>query len=185
MSNGEEIISPNPLYTKRTFDAKKQKKTIDYNDPFDVRNFVASFDSPKYGSVTKDIENILSLRKQTLMPCFRRYPSLGADLMDTYPVKEAPFPNPVKEVSVANHVRDVVMFDDAMAMGHDTNAPDSVVIIGSDDDEPTSARPFQPYRDIVLNKPEGQFSMKQFLVSCLESFWDSSEDFWFELIRVV
>ena len=60
MSNGEEIISPNPLYTKRTFDAKKQKKTIDYNDPFDVRNFVASFDSPKYGSVTKDIENIIN-----------------------------------------------------------------------------------------------------------------------------
>ncbi|CAH1444821.1 unnamed protein product [Lactuca virosa] len=163
LSNGEEIISPNPLYTKCTFDAKKQKKTIDYNDPFGVRNFVASFDSPKYGSVTKDIENILSLRKQTLMPCFRRYPSLGADLLDTYPVKEAPIPNPVKEVSVANPVRDVVMFDDAMAMGHDTNPPDSVVIIGSDDDEPTSARPFQPYRDIVLNKPEGQFSMKQFL----------------------
>ncbi|KAI3786373.1 hypothetical protein L1987_40000 [Smallanthus sonchifolius] len=32
-----------------------------------------------------------------------------------------------------------------------------------DDDEPISATPFQPYPDVVLNKPEGQFLLKQFL----------------------
>lgn len=152
MNNSEESVSPRPLYAVYTLDANKPMKTVDHTDPFTIRNWVEGLDSAKYGSVTKDIEDLLLLRKQMLMPCFKRFPSLRADLMEV---------NPVKEASIANPTRDIVMVDDGM--GHDTIAPDSVVIIGSDDDEPTYGRPFQPYRDIVLSKPEGQFSMKQFL----------------------
>ncbi|XP_024959773.1 protein CHROMATIN REMODELING 35-like [Cynara cardunculus var. scolymus] len=164
MNNSEESVSPRPLYTAYTLDANKPMKTVDHSDPFTIRNWVEEIDSAKYGSVTKDIEDLLLLRKQMLMPCFKRFPSLRADLMDV---------NSVKEASTANPTRDIVMVDNDM--GHDTIAPDSVVIIGSDDDEPTYGRPFQPYRDIVLSKPEGQFLMKQFLVSSPNFFVIFSE----------
>nr|XP_043630663.1 protein CHROMATIN REMODELING 35-like [Erigeron canadensis] len=151
--NGEESVSPSPLYAAYTLDANKTNKTVDHTNPFNIRNLIQEIDSSKYGSVTKDIEDLLLLRKQMLMPCLRRFPSLRADIMET---------NHVKDVSNANPMRDVVMFD--AGNGHDMKAPDNVVNIDSDDDdEPKFGRPFQPYRDIVLNKSEGQFSMKQFL----------------------
>ncbi|KAM0028895.1 putative DNA helicase chromatin remodeling SNF2 family [Helianthus debilis subsp. tardiflorus] len=149
----EESASPSPLYSAYAYDANKSKRTIDYSNPFVIRDRMQELDSPKYGSVTKDIEDLILLRKQMLMPSFRRFPSLGADLMETNHVKN--------EVHVTNPVRDIVMHDAGNV--HDTNAPGAVVNIDSDDDEPTIGRPFQPYRDVVLNKPEGQFSMKQFL----------------------
>ncbi|KAJ9551741.1 hypothetical protein OSB04_015786 [Centaurea solstitialis] len=152
MNNSDESVSPRPLYTTHTLDANTPMKTVDHTDPFTTRNWVEGLDSAKYGSVTKDIEDLILLRKQMLMPCFKRFPSLRADLMEV---------NPVKEASTANPIRDIVMVDDCM--DQDTVTPNSVVVIGSDDDEPTYGRPFQPYRDIVLSKPEGQFSMKQFL----------------------
>lgn len=156
MIKSEESVFPSPLYTAYTIDAKKAKKTIDYTDPFVIRNLVQRIDSPKYGSVTKEIEDLLLLRKQVLMPCFKRFPSLRSDLMET---------NSVREVPIANSGRDIVMLDDSAS--RDTNAPSTDIIAVSDDDdeEPALGRPFQPYQDIVLNKPEGEFSMKQFLVA--------------------
>lgn len=154
LKNNEESISPSPLYAAYAFDANKSKRTVDYSNPFAMRDWIQELDSLKFGSVTKDIEELILLRKHILMPSFKRFPSLGADLMETKPV--------INGVTT-NHVRDIVMSDAGNA--HDTNAPGTVVTIDSDDDQPTMARPFQPYRDVVLNKPEGQFSMKQFLVS--------------------
>ncbi|KAL8264536.1 hypothetical protein R6Q59_022666 [Mikania micrantha] len=151
--NNEENASPSPLYTRCVFEANKSKKTVDYTNPFAIRDRMQELDSLKYGSVTKDIEDLILLRKQMLMPSFKRFPSLGADLMQTHPVKN--------EIPTTNPGGDIVMNDADNV--HDTNAPDTVVTIDSDDDEPTIGRPFQPYRDVVLNKPEGQFSMKQFL----------------------
>nr|GEY49568.1 protein chromatin remodeling 35-like [Tanacetum cinerariifolium] len=91
MANGEASVSPSPPYTPHTFDANKMKQTVDHTNPFAVRNLVQGFDSAKHGSVTGQI----------LMPCFKTFPSLQTDLMQ----------NPVKEVSDANLVRDVFMFD--------------------------------------------------------------------------
>ncbi|XP_071736756.1 protein CHROMATIN REMODELING 35 [Rutidosis leptorrhynchoides] len=152
MMKSEESVSPSPLYASYTLDANKTNNAVDYKDPFALRDFVQGLDAPKYGSVTKDIEDLFLLRKQMLMPVFKKYPSLRPDLMD---------PFPAKEVSNANPVRDIVMVDNDNSQV--TNAPGDIVTIESDDDEPTPARPFQPYRDVVLNKPEGQFSLKQFL----------------------
>lgn len=89
MANGEASVSPSPPYTPHTFDANKMKQTVDHTNPFAVRNLVQGFDSAKHGSVTGQ------------MPCFRTFPPLQTDLMQ----------NPVKEVSNANLVRDMFMFD--------------------------------------------------------------------------
>nr|GEU96067.1 protein chromatin remodeling 35-like [Tanacetum cinerariifolium] len=156
MIKSEERVFPSPMHSAYTIDGKKAKKTVDYTDPFVIRNLVQRIDSPKYGSVTKEIEDLFQLRKQVLMPFFKRFPSLRSDLMETNSL----VPN-------ANSGRDHVMLVDSVC--RDTNAPSTDIIAIPDDDdddeEPTLGRPFQPYRDIVLNKPEGEFSMKQFLES--------------------
>nr|GEX54774.1 probable leucine-rich repeat receptor-like protein kinase At5g49770 [Tanacetum cinerariifolium] len=91
MANGEASVSPSPPYTAHTFDANKMKQTVDHTNPFAVRNLVQGFDSAKHGSI----------KGQILMPCFKTFPSLQTDLME----------NHVKEVSDANLVRDMFMFD--------------------------------------------------------------------------
>ncbi|PWA74776.1 FAR1 DNA binding domain-containing protein [Artemisia annua] len=93
MANGETSVSPSPPYTPHTFDANKMKQTVDHTNPFAVRNVVQGFDSAKHGSVTGQIP----------MPCFRTFPLLPTDLT---------LINPVKEVSNANLVRCMFMFDD-------------------------------------------------------------------------
>lgn len=87
-------------------------------------------DSPKYGSVTKDIEELFSKRKQMFMPYIVSFPALTAD--------------PVELKTIVNG-----------ETRHDTNKSNSIVIIDSDDDEPTCPRPSHPDMDIVLSKPNG------------------------------
>nr|GEU54175.1 hypothetical protein [Tanacetum cinerariifolium] len=62
------------------------------------------------------------------------------------------------EVPNANSGRDIVTLDDSVSC--DMNAPSTDIISIPDDEEPTLGRPFQLYRDIVLNKLEGLFLMK-------------------------
>ncbi|KAK1431140.1 hypothetical protein QVD17_14405 [Tagetes erecta] len=135
--NGEERASPSLLHTMYTFDANKLKRTIDHTNPFAIRNSVQELDSAKYWPGTKDTEDLLLPRKQMLMPSFTRFPSLQADLKET---------NHVKCVSIANPMRD-----------------DVLMYYGGNDNEPTSAMPFQPYQDVNLNRPEGQFLLKHVL----------------------
>nr|XP_043627293.1 uncharacterized protein LOC122598879 [Erigeron canadensis] len=140
----EEGASSSPLYTAYTFDSDKSNGATDHMDPFAVKNWGQELYLTKYGSAIKDFEDHL-LRKQMMMQ--RRVPSLHADLVET---------NPVKDISIADLVRNAVMC-------HDISVPDAALIAVSDVNEPISARPFQPYRDIILNKPDGQCLMKQFL----------------------
>lgn len=166
LANNKESASPSPQYSSYAYDAKKLKRTTDYTNPFAIRDWMQELDSPEFGSVTKEIADLRLHRKHMLGPTFRKFPSLRADLMETSSVKT--------EIPATNHVRDIVMHDAANVNG--INAPGAVVNIESDDDEPTVGRPFQPYRDVVLSKPEGEFSMKQFLVSFINILVSFSED---------
>lgn len=136
-SNGE-IISPSPRY-KHVYmsdKTKSKRKNFDHTDPFAIRDFVLGFDSPKYGSVTKDIEDLFSRKKQMFMPTFRKFPLLGVDSLDLKPGKDI-------SIAIEN-------------TKHDTNAQAQqlVVIIDSDDDdEPTSQIPSKSFQDAVLKIP--------------------------------
>ncbi|KAJ0725972.1 putative DNA helicase chromatin remodeling SNF2 family [Helianthus annuus] len=126
------------------FDAHKNRK-VDTTNPFALRDWVVgldSADSAEYGSVTKDIEYLVSLRKQMLAPVFTRFPSLREDLVDSKSGKDSPSVN-----------------DDAT---HGTN---EVIVIDSDDDEPSVPRPIQPDPDVAaLNNPNKQVPVTPLLV---------------------
>ncbi|CAH1425884.1 unnamed protein product [Lactuca virosa] len=137
MDSNEEIISPSPRY-KHVYmsdKTKNKRKNFDHTDPFAIRDFVLGFDSPKYGSVTKDIEDLFSRKKQMFMPTFRKFPLLGVDSLDLKPRKDI-------SIVIEN-------------TKHDTNAqaPQLVVIIDSDDDEPTYQIPSKSFQDAVIKIP--------------------------------
>ncbi|XP_071736753.1 uncharacterized protein [Rutidosis leptorrhynchoides] len=82
----------------------------------------------------------------------------GYDMTVTNLVKDLYVANLVKDVSVASCVKEVLMCHDGI--GQYINIPNI-----PDVDASTSAGPFKPYRDIVLDKSQGEFSLKQFLDS--------------------
>ncbi|CAI9286716.1 unnamed protein product [Lactuca saligna] len=136
MDSNEERISPSPRYKHVYMSDKSKRKNFDHKDPFAIRDFVLGFDSPKYGSVTKDIEDLFSRKKQMFMPTFRKFPLLGADSLDLKPGKDI-------SIAIEN-------------TKHDTNAQAQqlVVIIDSDDDdEPTSQIPSKSFQDAVIKIP--------------------------------
>ncbi|KAL8195352.1 hypothetical protein R6Q57_025755 [Mikania cordata] len=112
-------------------------------DPFATRYCMQELDSDKYGPATKDTKDLLLSTKQMLMSSFTRFPSLQADLMDTNHAKDVPIANPVRH--------DVVMY--YAGNDHVTNATDA----------DNSTRPFQLYQGVYVNKPEGEFLVKNIM----------------------
>ena len=123
MDKSEE--SSTLLNPKYTLYAKRKK--VDFGDPFALRNWILDIDRPKYGSVTKDILEILSLRKQIVMPYLARFPSFTDELVE-------PKATVNDQTTHGTNVRS-------------TNAQVPIIIVDSDDDEP-----LQPKQHIVLDK---------------------------------
>ncbi|GJT14244.1 chromatin remodeling 35-like protein [Tanacetum coccineum] len=127
MEKSEESLSLlNPKYTLYSLDKIKRKK-VDFGDPFALRNWVLEFDRPKYGSVTKDILELFSWRKQMLTPYLATFPPFTAE-----------------SVEPKATVNDKTT--------HGTNARSTIaqvpiINVDSDDDEP-----LQPKQDVVSNE---------------------------------
>ncbi|XP_076929300.1 protein CHROMATIN REMODELING 35-like [Bidens hawaiensis] len=68
------------------FDDKKHKKVDTSRGPFALRDCVTELDSSNYGSVTKEIEELLTIRK---MSSLSRLPLLGGGLVNN-PTKQFP-----------------------------------------------------------------------------------------------
>lgn len=62
--NNDERESPSLVDIMHKLDANKSIRTIDHTYPFAIRNWVPDLDSARYGSVTKDFEDILFPKKQ-------------------------------------------------------------------------------------------------------------------------
>ncbi|XP_042494760.1 protein CHROMATIN REMODELING 35-like [Macadamia integrifolia] len=57
---------------------------VDFSDPFALPNWLEGLDRGKYGSVTKDIEDLLARNMQVLNPLFARHPVLQRTGLDTF-----------------------------------------------------------------------------------------------------
>ncbi|KAI8027833.1 Protein CHROMATIN REMODELING 35 [Camellia lanceoleosa] len=117
-----------------------------------------SLDSGKYGSVTKEIKDLIDRRRQTLNTYF----GLDPTLMDVEVnlARGASKENLPATPSAQKDVIDLV--DDDVA----NDVPVErlpIVVIDSDDEETGDQKSLYPYREIVLPKPAGEFLMKDFL----------------------
>ncbi|CAL5377130.1 unnamed protein product [Camellia sinensis] len=158
-SPGEEKLNGNVARDEpRLKKAKTSSKVIDYSDPFAVPNLLESLDSGKYGSVTKEIKDLIDRRRQTLNTYF----GLDPTLMDVEVnlARGASKENLPATPSAQKDVIDLV--DDDVA----NDVPVErlpIVVIDSDDEETGDQKSLYPYREIVLPKPAGEFLMKDFL----------------------
>lgn len=55
---------------------KTDSKVVNYSNPFAVPNLLEELGSGKFGSVTKEIESLISRKMQILNPYFSMYPTV-------------------------------------------------------------------------------------------------------------
>ncbi|KAK6159502.1 hypothetical protein DH2020_006816 [Rehmannia glutinosa] len=141
-------------------------QVVDYSDPFSVNDMLKELDSGKYGSVTKEIQELVERRRQLLDSLYAVNPELSSaclDLQNIVPSKATELATP-----------DVIDLDDdqdggSVAVTRFVPAmPQScyagpVVIIDSDDENDARSENFRsPYLEVNSKKPAGNLLMKDF-----------------------
>ncbi|KAL9675476.1 hypothetical protein QQ045_003678 [Rhodiola kirilowii] len=121
----------------------------DYSDPSSVSDLMDELDSGQFGSVTKEIEALISQRMEVLIPFYIRYPELVT--------------KPLNGVETAGTDAKVINVDDGDD-NDDANkavlkyqAPPPVVIVDSDDESGGDKKPSYPFQGIHLGSPTPGF----------------------------
>ncbi|XP_052198490.1 protein CHROMATIN REMODELING 35 isoform X2 [Diospyros lotus] len=176
---GEEKLHDNKGSSAHMSIGSARKKSrgashvIDYSDPFSVSNLLGDVESGKFGSVTKDMKDLIAQRTQLLNSFFAMNPTLtnvewrmGAEVSQVNHVEW----RMGAEVSKVNQPvtslaqEDVIdLDDDSVVNDVPANLPIvPVVVIDSDDEVIGDQRSCNPYQEIVLRKPDREFLMKDF-----------------------
>ncbi|KAI3446149.1 hypothetical protein Pfo_002814 [Paulownia fortunei] len=142
-------------------------QVVDHSDPFSTENLLKELDSGKYGSVTKEIQELLERRRHLLDSFYAMNPELPSACLDVQ--------NRVAPKMTEPATPDVIDLDDdqdgssvavkrfvpAAQISHYAGP---VVIIDSDDDNDARSENFRPpYLEVNLKKPSGNLLMKDFV----------------------
>lgn len=135
---------------------KVSLNVVDYSDPFAVTNMLQTLDvGGKYGSVTKDLEALISRNGQLVSRVLALHPCLSNVLADVEkgPRKEASAA-PSRQLAHLSRNNFIDLEDDSVGSGITSLAP-PVVVLDSDDEDNRNSRPLHPVQEIVLRKPSG------------------------------
>lgn len=139
-------------------------QVVDHSDPFSTNDLLKELDSGKFGSVTKEIEELLKRRRQLLDSFYAMNPELPSVCLDVQ--------NKVVSKSTELATLDVIDLDDDQdgnnaavkrfvpeaQLSHHAGP---VVIIDSDDDNDARSKNYRsPYLEVDLKKPFGDLLMK-------------------------
>ncbi|KAL3614039.1 hypothetical protein CASFOL_042113 [Castilleja foliolosa] len=151
-------------------------RVIDYSDPFSVNDLLFELDSGKYGSVTKEIMELLERRRQLMDSFYAMNPELSSACLD---LQNTVVPKATERTTTP----DVIDLDDDedgenLAVTRfvpkvEQSIVKPVVIIDSDDEnDDRNENPRYPYQEMNLppafqelnsNKPSGTLLMKDFM----------------------
>ncbi|KAI5446312.1 Protein CHROMATIN REMODELING 35, variant 2 [Lathyrus oleraceus] len=134
---------------------------VDYKNLHAISDRIDCSESRKFGSVTKDIEALMTQRMQILSPYFSKYPRLANPLLKAVTNHDEETHNSEsKKVTSMSHEN--VM---GLERGHiekdvltprkemDVPAAPTVVIIDSDEEDDRDQKYFLPFQKVVLPKP--------------------------------
>ncbi|KAG8655909.1 protein CHROMATIN REMODELING 35 [Manihot esculenta] len=133
---------------KLSDDGDKNGSVVDYSDPFAISSFIDKLDSGKYGSVTSDIEALVSWSLQVLGPYLKKHPGLSTILFDGKK-------DPNKDASMSQE--NVIDLEDDSVTNNPQTKPRPVVILDSDDEDDIDHRSTYPFQEVVLARSTGQF----------------------------
>ncbi|XP_038694237.1 protein CHROMATIN REMODELING 35-like isoform X2 [Tripterygium wilfordii] len=137
--------------------SKMSAKVIDYSDPFAVPNLIEALDRGRYGSVTKDIQELLARNLEVVGPLFSLYPELLNELGNVDGRDS-------KENSDYQKETFIDLEDDSVTSSVPAAAA-PVVIIDSDDEEIRDWRPSAaPYLEPVFPKTTRESFTKNLLI---------------------
>ncbi|KAJ9189687.1 hypothetical protein P3X46_000949 [Hevea brasiliensis] len=142
-----ESFSKGHKRIKLSDDGVKCGSVIDYSDPFAISSFIDKLDSGKYGSVTSDIEALISRRLQVLGPYLKKYPMLSTILFDG---KEK------LSEDASRPQENVIDLEDESVTNNPPTTPRPVVILDSDDEDDGDRRSIYPFQEVVLPRSTGQ-----------------------------
>ncbi|KAL2460103.1 SNF2 domain-containing protein/helicase domain-containing protein [Abeliophyllum distichum] len=141
-------------------------KVVDYSDPFSINNLLKELDSGQYGSVTKDIEDLLVQKKNLLDSYYAMDPILPFKCLVVQN-------NEASELSGATTSNVINLEDDPdgcnvvvkrfVPAAQLVPSPGPVVILDSDDEDVKDEKPLCPFQEVELKKPPGHLLMKDFL----------------------
>ncbi|CDO97016.1 unnamed protein product [Coffea canephora] len=154
---------------REELDVKKQKlsaKVIDYSDPFTTSSVLEELGSGKYGSVTKDMEDLICRRRLLLGIYCAVDPTLANLDLENYS-SEKPFET---KGSTSVDVIDVEDDCDASTVAPLQSVPGvqhlplagPLVILDSDDEDLRNEGSAYPYQEIVLPDPGRNLLLKDF-----------------------
>ncbi|KAK6240892.1 SNF2 [Theobroma cacao] len=135
---------------------------VDYSDPCAVSSMLETFNTGgKYGSVTKDLEALISRNMQLVSKVLALHPCLSNVLADVEksPRKEAS-QLPSRQLAHLSRTNFIDLEDESAESGI-TSMASPVVILDSDDEDSRSRRPLHPVQEIVLRKPSGILLSKE------------------------
>lgn len=129
-----------------------QAKVVDYSNPYAITEVLNSLEGGEYGSVTKDIDALITRKMQVLGPYFAKYPTLIDRFLKV-----------VTDQDEKSHHSDQNVIDlDEEQIQRDVRAPKRekdvpaapcpVVIIDSDEEDDRDQKSFHAYHEVVLPK---------------------------------
>lgn len=160
---GTAPFSAQKCDTPRQNRVKNSATITDYSDPFAIKNLIDGLDCGQFGSVTKEIEGLVSRKMQVLSPYIVKYPTLSSMLFDLGRSKEC-----TEAMKASQLVNNLIDLDDDSDSDVRTNNVEKsrlpIVIIDSDEEDNKVQRRIHPFQEVVLPRPLGQNFLKDIAV---------------------
>ncbi|CAN8257867.1 unnamed protein product [Cochlearia groenlandica] len=137
-------------FTPKAKRLKSSSNVIDYSQPFAISNMLESLDSGKYGSVTKELQEIADMRMGFVKQCIWLYPSLASTVFGEGKKSQE------MDLVVVRDVIDVDDDDDCSNKALCVVPPTEIVILDSDDEDSENQRPMYPFQSSLVQHQKSQ-----------------------------
>lgn len=130
----------------------KTSYVVDYSNPFAISDVLDSLESGKFGSVTKDIEDLIAQKMQILGPYFVKYPILVDQWEKAVMKLDEEIPKLENQlVTVWTH-QNVIDLEGEHTRKDLPATQNHVVIIDSDEEDDRDEKSMVPFHEVVLPK---------------------------------
>lgn len=146
LSDVESYSSTTPS-TSVKHDMKVKADAFDYSDPFSIKDLLDDLSSGKYGSVTKEIKELIDRKVQIFGPLLSQNPSLSSMFVDAEKLSGQASKSATRQA----HHSVIDLEEDCVAVGVPSKSP--AVVVLSDDEDEGDKRPSYPFREVRLMQP--------------------------------
>ncbi|XP_017433544.1 protein CHROMATIN REMODELING 35 isoform X1 [Vigna angularis] len=128
----------------------KTSNVVDYNNPFAISDVLDNLESGKFGSVTKDIEDLIAQKMKILGPYFVKYPILVDQWVKAIKKHDEETPKLENQLVTVSTDQNVIDLEEEHTRKDVPATQDPIVIIDSDDEDDGDEKSMVPFHEVVL-----------------------------------